>query len=1084
MNNLPSVFLSFSSQDTDAKNDLLRYLNSILGEKMSFISDDSLQPRESFHILEEIAYRAEIILILLSKNYLNSNWSDPDFIIKLSNSGKRAIPIILDYCDWKGTPYDSLLAFPKNGRPISDFPDKIEAYKEISTALLSALELLTNSRAKEIIELEKISQTGVLKLSGMSLQYIPNELLEMGWLRTLNLSQNLIGKIENLDHLVKLETLNLQKNRIVEMENLHQLKEIKELNLSKNQIPKIKDIASLHNLVRLELRGNLLESIQEIEDNLELEVLGVSENRLTDISGVQALKKLKILYAGHNQIREIKELTGLKQLRRVILTNNQLQSIKPLLGQIQAGLNVSYAFSFDENEEGIFVKDNPSISEPSVEVISSGRTAVLKYFADADRYGVQKLEIVKMVLVGNSRVGKTNFSEFLRNGEINNTSTSTHLLDIQGWDAPFLVSENKTLTKINIFDFGGQDYYHDSHRMYYSHDTAYILFWETATNQYSEEKDVHPKSGDAIYYENFPLEYWLESINYNIEGKSLPSYKNDMGQLVERSVGKSVPVLIIQNKIDLTESKIDQKTLCQKYPNVWGFLNLSLNTKKRTSILNEVLSEYFYALDLSGRKLVNFEIDIVKHYMKSDEPLQIISLHEFLNQCRTIINDGGIEFNKDNAVIIAQILNNIGMILFEKTGEADGIIYTNIRQLNQVVKEVMEVARAGNDKGIFSLDQIQMIPNCEVVIELLLRNNSIIRINENEFLAPQFLPTSPDPSIQFFLNSFSHTQLRFVYKAFFHKTLLLNLFAKYLQGEKIDTSSGVKRFPFWRNGIIIKKGDGISSPLEMVLVEFRKESSLGIVNIRTMKPFSKIGLEREIELTLDQLNRGWTVEKQASADSICFFEVESLQKEAEAKQYSFTHLPSFSNTDLAQLEKWKSITSTKSTSGFPRKNFSVNDLKHIVDFTTLPKKLFISYSSKNSTFIRRFVTHLEVLKSNGLIDPWYDRMIESGTRWDDTIREEMRRSDLVIFLLSPDFLATEYVMKDEIPLAIELFGKSKKFFFVQLLPCSWDKTILNQFQQTDNAFETNKEIISIDTPDNDSKWKLVLDELEVKLKSL
>ncbi len=1083
MNNLPSVFLSFSMRDLDAKNELLRYLNSAIGDKLSFVSEENIQAGEDFKIkLQDWANRAEIILVLLSNTYLNSSYADPDSIINLSKEGKRVIPVIMEYCNWKGTSFENFLVFPKNGRPISDFQDKFEAYQEIATALLSALEILYNPRAKEIIESEKLRRTGVLQLSGLRLEYIPSEMLEMDWLNTLILSQNTISKIENLDHLVQLKNLDLHKNQIMKMENLHQLEGLRDLNLSQNQLSKIGDIESLKNLERLDLRGNQLESIQEIKENIGLEVLGVSENRLTSLSGVQALKKLKILYAGHNQIREIKELKDLKHLRHIVLTNNQLQSIKPLLGHIQAGLKVAYAFSFDENEDGIFVKDNTSLSEPSVEVISSGRSAVLKYFSDADRYGVQKLEIVKMVLVGNSRVGKTNFSEFLRKGEINNESRSTHLLDIQGWDAPFLVSENKTLTQVNIFDFGGQDYYHDSHRMYYSHDTAYILFWESATNQYSEEKDVHPKTGDTILYENFPLEYWLESINYNIEGKSLPSYKNDLGQLVERSSGKSVPVLVIQNKIDLGEAKIDQKKLCQKYPNIWGFFNLSLGSKKRTAILPEVLSDYFYALDLSGRKLVNFEIDVVKHYIKKDQPLEIITLEEFLKRCRVIINDDSIEFNKENAVILAQILNNIGMVLFVKTGEEDGMIYTNIRLLNELVKEVMEVARAGNDKGIFRRDQIKIISHSEAILDLLLRNNSIISINEDEFLAPQFLPTSPDPSIQFFLHSFAYTQLRFVYRAFFHKTLLLNLFAKYIQGERIDTSSGVKRFPFWRNGIIIKKGDGQSSPMEMVLVEFQKEPNLGVVNIRTMKPFSKNGLEREIELTLDELNKGWTVEKQVSADNICFFDVDNLRKEAEVKQYSFTHLPEFSNSDLIQWEKWKSLSAANPSFPFPRKNFAANDFKHLVDFKSLPKKLFISYSSKNSNFIRRFITHLEVLKSTGMIDPWYDRMIESGTRWDDSIREEMRRSDLVVFLLSPDFLATEYVMKEEIPLAIDLFGKTNKFFFVQLLPCSWERTELFKFQQTDNSAETNKNIISIDSPENDSKWKQVVDELEAKLK--
>ena len=104
-------------------------------------------------------------------------------------------------------------------------------------------------------------------------------------------------------------------------------------------------------------------------------------------------------------------------------------------------------------------------------------------------------------------------------------------------------------------------------------------------------------------------------------------------------------------------------------------------------------------------------------------------------------------------------------------------------------------------------------------------------------------------------------------------------------------------------------------------------------------------------------------------------------------------------------------------------------------------------------------------------------------RLDDAIREEMNQSDLIVFLLSPEFLATDYVMKVEVPLALEKFGPSKKLFFIQLLPCHWDKTDLFRFQQTSNATETEKNIITVGTPDNDAKWKEVVDELLKKIKA-
>lgn len=266
-------------------------------------------------------------------------------------------------------------------------------------------------------------------------------------------------------------------------------------------------------------------------------------------------------------------------------------------------------------------------------------------------------------------------------------------------------------------------------------------------------------------------------------------------------------------------------------------------------------------------------------------------------------------------------------------------------------------------------------------------------------------------------------------------------------------TTSVKNLPFWRNGIIISREEG--NKRQLVLVEFEKTETEGIIKLKTMAPYNKTGLERDIEKTLDELNKGWTVSKEISVNGVDFFDVKMLRDEVKALRYEFTK-----NGKL----------------------FTVNDFKHITDFEKLPKKLFISYSSKNAEFIRRFVTHLEVLKSAGAIDPWYDRMIESGTKWDDTIREEMRSSDVVIFLLSPDFLATEYIMKTEIPIAIEqMKAERSKFFFIELQPCGWKRTVIANYQQTDDPNEADKNIILIGEADNDAKWNLVIDELEKKM---
>lgn len=132
--------------------------------------------------------------------------------------------------------------------------------------------------------------------------------------------------------------------------------------------------------------------------------------------------------------------------------------------------------------------------------------------------------------------------------------------------------------------------------------------------------------------------------------------------------------------------------------------------------------------------------------------------------------------------------------------------------------------------------------------------------------------------------------------------------------------------------------------------------------------------------------------------------------------------------------------------------------------------------------MKRFVTHLEPLKRRGDIDYWHDRKIEPGTKWDDSIKREMELSDVVIFLLSPDFIATDYIFDVEIPQALQQFTKqTSKLFFIELQPCSWDKTILADYQQSTDPTADNKKLITISEPTNDTQWKAVTDLLSKKL---
>jgi hypothetical protein len=460
--------------------------------------------------------------------------------------------------------------------------------------------------------------------------------------------------------------------------------------------------------------------------------------------------------------------------------------------------------------------------------------------------------------------------------------------------------------------------------------------------------------------------------------------------------------------------------------------------------------------------------------MRDKQPLRTLSLQEFWTECIAIIQDPSVDFTLDDAQLIARIMHSLGVVFYDKGPRDEAVVFTRIDKFNQAIKDVMLKAKQGSHKGFFRRSQVAGIPNHEHIINLLLRNNSIISVSDITFLAPQFLPRQPETSIAFFKNAFVYCNMRFVYKAYFHKSLLLKIFAEYLKDDvAFEGENTAQSFPFWRNGIIISKGLGATK--QMVLVEFEKEADKGVIYIKTMGPFNKNGLEREIEGTLDNLNKDLKASKEVAVDSTTFFDVERLKTDVGNRIFEFS-----GGETLKKIEGGEP-PATDGRKEVP-KVFNVHQFKQLVDFDKTPRKLFISYSSRNAEFVRRFVTHLEVLKAQGLIVPWYDRMIGPGTRWDDTIRDEMAKSDIVIFLLSPDFLATEYIMNTEVPQAIKRFEDAKtQLFFIELQPCGWQLTDIAKYQQTGNTNKLTKNIISIGEPANDVQWNRVIKALMTKL---
>lgn len=108
-------------------------------------------------------------------------------------------------------------------------------------------------------------------------------------------------------------------------------------------------------------------------------------------------------------------------------------------------------------------------------------------------------------------------------------------------------------------------------------------------------------------------------------------------------------------------------------------------------------------------------------------------------------------------------------------------------------------------------------------------------------------------------------------------------------------------------------------------------------------------------------------------------------------------------------------------------------------------EVFFSYSHRDEKLRDELEKHLSALKRSKAIRVWHDRRITPGTHIDHTIARELERSDLVLLLVSADFLASEYCYTREMTKAMERHNLGcARVIPVILRPVDWHTSPFGQ----------------------------------------
>jgi hypothetical protein len=101
-------------------------------------------------------------------------------------------------------------------------------------------------------------------------------------------------------------------------------------------------------------------------------------------------------------------------------------------------------------------------------------------------------------------------------------------------------------------------------------------------------------------------------------------------------------------------------------------------------------------------------------------------------------------------------------------------------------------------------------------------------------------------------------------------------------------------------------------------------------------------------------------------------------------------------------------------------------------------RAFISYSHQDSAALDRLHVHLANLQREGRIETWYDREILAGDVLDDEINQELEVADLFLLMVSPDFIASNYCVENEMRFALQRHDAGEvRVVPIIVEPCDW-----------------------------------------------
>lgn len=731
----------------------------------------------------------------------------PESILKLENENyninlfnineKETFDIWKTYNTYELNDKYEIIGLDLNGKTL--YKNSLDSFRYLKYLDLSNCSIRNLSFLRNLVNIEKLilSNNGI---DDISVLFFLNKL------KFLDVTNNLITDFSILNKIPNLTTLKFGKNPNQDFVFLKELKSLKNLDISYignyNYKPSFDIILNLPNLESITLMFNELDDISFLKNSKRLKHLNLTHNKISDISYLSELNSLEKLWLQDNVINDISALKKLSQLQILDLSINEISDISSLenlnkINDLKINNNLVRDITYILKNKSLkrvdlIANKNLEIDFPK-EVLDAGWEAI-KQYSEKSKENIA-FKNVKVLLLGNPNIGKSNLLEYLETNEIPKKNDSTHGVKYK----------QIVLNEINfhIWDFGGQEYFHATHKLFFSPNALNIVLWG---------KDI-PRNSEEIENQFFDLNYWLrivEQLNCN-------SSKEE--------------VLIIENKIDLNnpinhETILNQKELSENY-NILNlsFTNFSLLNLKRTEIFKNIFFEKAESIISKFNYPAFYEV-----FWKRIQELNkdFVSVDEINNRP-----------HKENVIAALKVFHNMGMLLY-----FDNLIPNKVFCKPQALLDLLyEKVLSKEKKDTLSKEEIDksiegntLELNIDEVIKLLKHFDLVFEIDEekNTYFIPQYLKLINPYILDFQKEIFSGCNIRIIGDNYLMSIAMLKVFSKY--GNYVSKEQNEYRF--WRNGIIIKKDNSI------LMIKFVREKQT--IELYQDKENKNFDLQKEV----------------------------------------------------------------------------------------------------------------------------------------------------------------------------------------------------------------------------------------------